>query len=212
MTYFEIRNNKECCILYKTFHKTRLLLSLDSFIVIFNMIWNKNYRLRRHYLLKFCHVIKKKKKKSYLIKCNKCSNSNVTNMCNLSFLIWFISLCLNFIPADNYMFKVRNKKTKTRFEMLKVNNRDIRTTPMGLLWVSICYLWTYFTPCSSVSIVSSEQVNAGWDYFGINGITFHHPSSSIANSFKTILSSMNNLGKRRGRHAGRTSQAYILTK
>ena len=134
MTYFEIRNNKECCILYKTFHKTRLLLSLDSFIVIFNMIWNKNYRLRRHYLLKFCHVIYIKKKKSYLIKCNKCSNSNVTNMCNLSFLIWFISLCLNFIPADNYMFKVRNKKTKTRFEMLKVNNRDIRTTPMGLLW------------------------------------------------------------------------------
>ena len=134
LTYFEIRNNKECCILYKTFHKTRLLLSLDSFIVIFNMIWNKNYRLRRHYLLKSCHVIYIKKKKSYLIKCNKCSNSNVTNMCNLSFLIWFISLCLNFIPADNYMFKVRNKKTKTRFEMLKVNNRDIRTTPMGLLW------------------------------------------------------------------------------
>ena len=24
-------------------------------------------------------------------------------------------------------------------------------------------LWTYFTPCSSVSIVNFEQVNAGWD-------------------------------------------------
>ena len=32
--------------------------------------------------------------------------------------------------------------------MFKVNNTDNRTT--------------YFTPCSSVSIVNFEQVNAGW--------------------------------------------------
>ena len=35
--------------------------------------------------------------------------------------------------------------------MFKVNNKDIRTTPMA-----------YFTPFSSVSIVNFEQVNAGW--------------------------------------------------
>ena len=34
--------------------------------------------------------------------------------------------------------------------MFKVNNKDTRTTT------------TYFTPCSSVSIVKFEQVNAGW--------------------------------------------------
>ena len=29
-------------------------------------------------------------------------------------------------------------------------------------WGLYCQLWTCFTPCSSVSIVNSEQVNAGW--------------------------------------------------
>ena len=33
--------------------------------------------------------------------------------------------------------------------MLKINNKDTRTTP-------------YFTPCSSVSIVIFEHVIAGW--------------------------------------------------
>ena len=37
--------------------------------------------------------------------------------------------------------------------MFKVNNKDTRTTDAI----------TYFTPCSSVSIVNFEQVNSGWD-------------------------------------------------
>ena len=47
--------------------------------------------------------------------------------------------------------------------MFKVNNKDTRTTPMASL-VSLLLLWTYFTPCSSVSVfvVNFEQVNAGW--------------------------------------------------
>ena len=44
--------------------------------------------------------------------------------------------------------------------MLKVNNKDTGTTPFGYLH---CSLWTYFTPCSSVSIVNIEHVNAGLD-------------------------------------------------
>ena len=35
--------------------------------------------------------------------------------------------------------------------MFSANKKDTRTTPM-----------TYFTPCSSVSIVNFEQVNADW--------------------------------------------------
>ena len=27
-----------------------------------------------------------------------------------------------------------------------------------------CQLWTYFTPCSSVSIVNFEQINGGWGW------------------------------------------------
>ena len=43
--------------------------------------------------------------------------------------------------------------------MFKVNNKDTRTTP-GIVLVSLLLtLRTYFTPCSSVSIVNFEQVN-----------------------------------------------------
>ena len=46
--------------------------------------------------------------------------------------------------------------------MLKVNNKDIRTTPLMLFWCFYCKLRTYFTPCS-VSIDDFEQVNADWE-------------------------------------------------
>ena len=46
--------------------------------------------------------------------------------------------------------------------MLKVNNKDTRTMQMASFW-RFYKLWTYFTPCYSVSIVNFEQVNAGWD-------------------------------------------------
>ena len=45
------------------------------------------------------------------------------------------------VPADNCIFKVNNRNTRTRIE--------------------ICPKLKYFTPCSSVSIVNFEEVNAG---------------------------------------------------
>ena len=45
---------------------------------------------------------------------------------------------IDFHPAGKYMFKVSNRNTRRRCET------------------------TYFTICSSVSIVNFEQVNAGW--------------------------------------------------
>ena len=47
--------------------------------------------------------------------------------------------------------------------MFKINNKDARMTPLALFWYLYCYLWTYFTPCFSVSIVNFEHVRAGWD-------------------------------------------------
>ena len=35
-------------------------------------------------------------------------------------------------------------------------------TPMVTFWCFYCYLWTYFTPCTSVSI-NFEQVIGDWD-------------------------------------------------
>ena len=47
--------------------------------------------------------------------------------------------------------------------MFRVNNKDTRTTSLASFWCLCCLLWTYFTPCSSVSIVNFEQVNADWE-------------------------------------------------
>ena len=47
--------------------------------------------------------------------------------------------------------------------MFKVNNKDTKTTPVASFWYLYCYIWTYFTPCSSVSIVIFEHVIAGWE-------------------------------------------------
>ena len=46
--------------------------------------------------------------------------------------------------------------------MFKVNNEDTRTVPMVLFWCLYCQLWTYFTRCSSDSIVDFEFVFSGW--------------------------------------------------
>ena len=45
--------------------------------------------------------------------------------------------------------------------MSKVSNKDIRTTPLMSFCCFYCYLWTFFTPCSSISVVRFVQVNAG---------------------------------------------------
>ena len=43
--------------------------------------------------------------------------------------------------------------------MFKVNNKDTRTTQDNVLVLTINFV---FTPCSSISIVNVEHVNAGW--------------------------------------------------
>ena len=43
--------------------------------------------------------------------------------------------------------------------MVKVNNKSTRTTPLTSFWCFYFLLSTYFTPFSSVYIVDFEQVN-----------------------------------------------------
>ena len=64
--------------------------------------------------------------------------------------------------ADNYMFKVNNRNTKTRSEICSVNHKDTRATSLESFWCLYCELWIYFVLCYSVSIVNFKQVNAGW--------------------------------------------------
>ena len=47
--------------------------------------------------------------------------------------------------------------------MIKVTNKNTRTTSKTSLWCFYCYLWTYFTAFSSITIVDFEEVNVSWD-------------------------------------------------
>ena len=66
--------------------------------------------------------------------------------------------------ADIYLLKVNNRNTRTRCEIcskltIKIpERRQCRRSGIFIL------NFTYFTPCSSVSIVKFEQVNAGWHF------------------------------------------------
>ena len=55
--------------------------------------------------------------------------------------------------ADNYMFKVNNRNTRRRREIY--SKLTIKTPEQRY--------WTYFTPCSSASIVIFEHVIADCD-------------------------------------------------
>ena len=80
---------------------------------------------------------------------------------NNSFVQWKMGY---IAPVSIYLFKVNNTNTKTRCNCQKV----------------YCQLWTYFTTCSSVSIVNFEQVNVDW------GTTFYFPVLLIF-ALQTIL-------------------------
>ena len=83
-----------------------------------------------------------------------------------------------FISEGNYMFKVNCRNTRTRCEMcskltiktperLQWHHSDVFIVNfehmlMASFWSLYCWPWTYFTPCSSVSIVNFGQINAGW--------------------------------------------------
>ena len=74
-------------------------------------------------------------------------------------------------PANIWLFKVNNRNTIERCDMLKGNTKDTRMSYSRISGVfivktlnmfsvvSLLFIWTYFTPFSSISIVDSEQVN-----------------------------------------------------
>ena len=62
------------------------------------------------------------------------------------------------IPAEIYLLKVNNRKTRTRCEICSKLTIKI---PEWRHWREV--FGTYFTPCSSVSIVNFEHKIASWD-------------------------------------------------
>ena len=68
--------------------------------------------------------------------------------------IYLIVTKFCYFPAGIYLLKVNKRNTRTRCE--KCSKLTVK------FWCLYCYLWTYFKPCSSVSIVNFEQVNVVW--------------------------------------------------
>ena len=61
-----------------------------------------------------------------------------------------------YFPTWNYMFKVNDRNTRMR---CVIGSKLAVRTPERC---------QYFTPCSNVSVVNFEQVNAGWVNWNIN--------------------------------------------
>ena len=70
------------------------------------------------------------------------------------------------IPANIYLFKVINRDTRKRCEIYsELTIKTTKTTSTTSFWGFYCYLWTYFTPFSSVYIVDFAQKNVSWNIF-----------------------------------------------
>ena len=73
--------------------------------------------------------------------------------------------------------------------MSKDNNKETRTTPVASFWCLYCYLWTYSTSCSSVSIVNFENVIASWEKRAISQADW----KSLSDCICVTVSHTNNL-------------------
>ena len=51
--------------------------------------------------------------------------------------------------------------SKLATETVEQEVKYVQWSQMASFWCLYCWLWTYFAPCSRVSIVNFEQVNAG---------------------------------------------------
>ena len=76
----------------------------------------------------------------------------------------YISVDLRKGPAGSYMFKVNNRNTRARYEICS----KLKIKIPIVVECFYCWLWKYFTSCSSFSIDNFEQVNAGWERFTSN--------------------------------------------
>ena len=66
-------------------------------------------------------------------------------------------------PDGIYLLKVNNRNTRTRCEICLTIKITIKILEQHQCLSGILFeLWTYFTPCSSISIVNFEHVIAGW--------------------------------------------------
>ena len=85
---------------------------------------------------------------------------------------WLSNGCLMFLGGIEEEHQPKTGPSKPAITCSKLT---IDTLELGVKHVQ--YVWIYFTPCSCVSIVNFEQINAGWDYTtSMASYIFHKPN------------------------------------
>ena len=96
------------------------------------------------------------------------------------------------IPSGIYLFKVNKRYTRTRCEICSKLTIKTPERRQASLWYLNCYLWTYFTCCSSVFTANFEHATAGRDDVDKTSIK----QSTLSNSFfEWSITNLNKLSK-----------------
>ena len=82
------------------------------------------------------------------------------NVFNLLFFIRSKNEIGELVPITQLTFICSKSTIEPLENMFKVNYKNTRTTSF---WCFYCWLWTYFTLMSSISIVDFWQVNVSWE-------------------------------------------------
>ena len=75
---------------------------------------------------------------------------------------WYPAAWQSYFPVGIYLLKVNNNNTRTRCEICSKLTIKTAERRLASFWCLYYQLWTYFTPCSSVSVVNFEYVNTNW--------------------------------------------------
>ena len=113
---------------------------------------------------------------------------------NLNKALVFFKTCGPF-PASIYLLKVNNRNTETRCEIcsklrIKIANGVVLVS--SSFWYLYCWLGTYFTPFSSVSIANFEHVIADWASFQLDPALSNWMYKSFIKSFIFIICQQHN--------------------
>ena len=103
-----------------------------------------------------------------------------------SFMFSFLAIVIPFV------FEISMPDPKSVHTSITFRFKKLLAKRLASFWSFYWWLWTYLTPCSSVSIVNFEQVNADWveiaaKYCTIWLIPYSKTPNSLFIEYRNIL-------------------------
>ena len=85
-------------------------------------------------------------------------------ICHIHLIEWIKSFGINFLERGSLVLRLFwTCFNKCSFHSYNSMNFHVSSQSLVSFWFLYCWLWTYFTPCSSVPTVKFEQLNADWE-------------------------------------------------